>query len=86
MKEPRICNMLMVSLPLVFFCHAAFAVDSVLLPDEHEELNDEDDQRSLCRHVEAQREVEDRKMIQVRSEPVHNERKDEPDHEMNDHE
>src|ERR1700694_3011142 len=78
----------MIPSPSVVFCDAVLTVDSVLLPSEHEQHNHEHDQRALCGHVEAERELEDRhgELVQEVHEHMDDVAEEEPDEEMRQHE
>jgi hypothetical protein len=88
MKEPVILKVEFVFMaisPFLSFGHAGFDVDLVLLPAEDEELDHEHDQGPLRRHVEAEREIHERNLVEVFREPVDDERENEPDDQVNDH-
>src|SRR5687768_1801154 len=64
---------------------AAFFVDAVLPIGEPENQDDEDDQRSLRRHVEAQRKAEDHDLVERHHEKVNYEAEEQPDREGGKH-
>src|SRR5690606_5305298 len=55
---PAVCVAMVNPSLSIVFGDAELAVDLVLLSREHEQLDHEHDQRALCGHVEAEREVE----------------------------
>ena len=74
MKSPPAGGFAMVaSRCSVFFRDTFFAIDTVLLPGEQEQHDDEDHQRSLRGHVEADRESQDRNPVQGVDEKMHHE-------------
>src|SRR6185436_6046201 len=73
--------------PLLVFGVAVLFVDSILLSCEHEQHDDEDNQRTLRGHVEAEREVENRNddVVERLHEHVDDVAEEEPDPEMDEH-
>ena len=63
----------------LFLVDAALFVDPVLAIGEPEEQDDEGDQRSLCGHIEAEREAEDDDLVERRDEEMDDEAEEEPE-------
>src|SRR3546814_15083960 len=57
----------------LFLAHAELFVDRVLLRGEPEDQDDEDDERALSGHVEAQGEADDHDLVEGRGEKVNEE-------------
>src|SRR5262245_24755426 len=73
--------------PSIVFRHAMLAIDSVLLPREHEQHHHEHDERALRGHVEAERELEDRygELVQGVHKHMDDKAEEDPDPEMRQH-